>query len=213
MRRKLVGSTCMAAVLSLTAVLGANQATTQTPTQSPVQSGTQGVGAPGTRTQEPATTPSTTTRSAAQANPLTLTGCLSRGANGEFMLMTASAGSSGATAPSGNNSGSVGGSISAGSSTTQPGARATATAAMYRLSGEDFAKLVGKRVEVMGTVQPSTGTASSTASATSSGNSSATGAARSGAEGTVGTTGSASATATMQNLTVTSVKEVTGECR
>jgi hypothetical protein len=75
-------------VLSLTVVVGANQATTQTPTQSPVQSGSQGAGAPGARTQEPAST-----STAPAAAPLTLTGCIERGANGEFMLSTASAGS------------------------------------------------------------------------------------------------------------------------
>jgi hypothetical protein len=251
MKKILLGSSCAAVVLSLTAVVGANQATTQTPTQSPVQSGTQGVGAPGTRTQEPATTPSTTTRSAAPANALTLTGCIERGANGEFMLSTASAGSTGATGAtgtSGNSSPSVGGSISAGS---QPGARASASAAMYRLSGQDFAKYVGQRVEIVGSVQPSG--ASSTASATSSGSSAtasadrpaggasagasagattespragdrastsdssrpagdpSAGATRPQSSPTVGTSGAASAT--MQNLTVTSVKEVSGNCR
>ena len=250
MKKILLGSSCAAVVLSLTAVVGANQATTQTPTQSPVQSGTQGVGAPGARTQEPATTPSTAARSAAQANALTLTGCIERGVNGEFMLSTASAGSTGATGTSGNSSPSVGGSISAGS---QPGARASASAAMYRLSGQDFAKYVGQRVEIVGSVQP--GGASSTASATSSGSSAtasadrpaagatpgaaagaptespragagdrastsdssrpapdaAAGAPRSPSSPAVGTSGSASAT--MQNLTVTSVKEVSGNCR
>jgi hypothetical protein len=246
MKRILLGSSCAAAVLSLTVVVGANQATTQTPTQSPVQSGSQGVGAPGARTQEPA---STSTRAAAA--PLTLTGCIERGANGEFMLSTASAGSTGATGTSGNSSPSVGGSISAGGAASTPGARASATAAMYRLSGQDFAKYVGQRVEIVGTVQP--GGASSTASATSGSSSAtasadrpaggvsagaaagattespragdrastsetsrppadpATGSTRSQSSSAVGTSGSASAT--MQNLTVTSVKEAAGNCR
>ena len=256
MRKIVLGSSCAAAVLSLTAVVGANQATSQTPTQSPVQSGTQGVGAPGTRSQEPATTPSTAARSAAQPNQMTLTGCVAQGPGGEFTLNTAAAGSSGAAGASGNISPGVGGSISAGASATG-GTRA----GMYRLSGQDFTKLVGQRVEIVGTVQPSTGSSSATASATSSpgatastdrpsatasapdrssstpspvtpstdparagDRASATDANRSPTEaspsasrpqaGAVGTTGSASATSvTMQNVTVSSVKELGGNCR
>jgi hypothetical protein len=121
---------------------------------------------------------------------------------------------------------------------------------MYRLSGQDFAKYVGQRVEIVGNVQP--GGASSTASATSSGSSAtasadrpaggatagatagatespragdrastsdssrpaadpAAGATRPQSPSAVGTSGAAAAT--MQNLTVTSVKEVAGNCR
>src|SRR5215217_1167698 len=130
MRKIVLGSSCAAAVLSLTAVVGANQATTQTPTQSPVQSGTQGVGAPGTRTQDPATTSGTSTRSGAQANQMTLTGCVAQGPTGEYVLNTASGGSGGATGTSGNISGSVGGSTSAGATPggAQAGVRAGASA-------------------------------------------------------------------------------------
>src|SRR5262245_47149697 len=95
MRRVFIAGSFAAAVLSLATVTTAGQATPQTPTQSPVQSGAQGAGAPGARTPDPATSRGNTPGT--PASPLTLVGCIERGANGEFMLMSASAGSS--TAP------------------------------------------------------------------------------------------------------------------
>jgi len=163
MTNRLVLSSCGAALLSLTVATA--QTVNQAPTQSPVQGSTQG-----TTGQTRAATGAPT------ANQVTMTGCIVResehtnarggalgtgvGAGNEFVLANASRGGAAANAQI---AGSVAGSTSAGASGTPTGTSGTtaektpppARTMAYSLTGSregDLAQHVGKRVEIVGTV-------------------------------------------------------------
>jgi hypothetical protein len=155
-----------------------------------------------------AQTPSTTTQRSDAAKEITLTGCLSKGADGKFMLnnakmdnpSSATAGTSGTTTPpTGTTSGSAG---------------AMNAATSWALSGTDLEKHVGHQIQVTGKAAMIPAMDHKMADTTAS-------AAGSAAAGTVGTSGS-TATATEEQrketkdaaprLDVQSVKMIAATC-
>ena len=160
-----------------------------------------------------AQTPAPTTQRSDAAKEITLTGCLSKGADGKYMLTnakldnpsTATAGTSGTTTPP--------------TSTPSATAGAMNTAASWTLSGgTDLDKHVGHKIQVTGKAAMDATmdhrTPDSTAAAAGS-------AAGSTAAGTVGTSGSTATAAeeqrketkdTAPRLDVSSVKMVAATC-
>jgi len=109
--------------------------------------------------------------------------------------------------------GATPGTPTAGNPTATSGATSATTATSYRLSGSssEFTSLVGKRVEVKGSVQNRSG--SSSGSMTGESPSSTTNPTGSTAGGSQSSrTGSMSGMGNMPQLRVTSVKEVPGSC-
>jgi hypothetical protein len=224
MNNRIMLSSCMAATLAVTLVSA--QGVNQTPTQSPVQGSTQGTGGQ--------TRVGTGVESSTQ---VVVTGCVAReseqttarggvlgtglGAGNEFVLANAMTGRTGAT-PNAQIAGGVSGSTSTGSgavgtSGTASGGTATTTAARtgtgmsYSLTGNRESELalhVGKRVEIVGTVDANTTAAASGADASAN--------ARAGAAG-----GSAQAGASLEGrptraprqLTIVSFRPVEGACQ
>jgi hypothetical protein len=168
MNTRFVLSSCAAALLSVTAAAG--QTTTQTPTQSPVQGSTQGI---------TGQTPTPTARTGTQ---VTVTGCVVResehtrarggvlgtgvGAANEYVLANAVMGQSGAK-PNAQIAGSVSGSTSTGTGSATAGTTGTSGSTTiaapqtarggltYSLTGNresDLTQHVGKRVEIVGTI-------------------------------------------------------------
>jgi hypothetical protein len=141
MTRRILGSTCVAAMLAVT--VSAAQGSSQAPVQAPTAGNPQ---------QRPAERANPTTPRTQSDQQVTLTGCVVRDGANDFVL--ASAMPSGA---SGNVSAGVPGSTSAGAvgttgSSSGSSATTTGTAAMrYRLSGErDLDQYLGQRVEIVG---------------------------------------------------------------
>src|SRR5262245_29920344 len=172
MNNRIVFSSCAAAILSLS--VAAAQTTTQTPTQSPVQSSTQGVTGQtrvgtDTKTATQITVSGCVVRESDQTKERGGVLGTGLGAGNEFVLANVTPASGGATA-SAQIPGGVSGSTSAGNRPAAPGAgaptgtsgtsstpsaRTMPNAPSYSLTGNREAELaqhVGKRVEIVGTV-------------------------------------------------------------
>jgi len=159
-----------------------------------------------------AQTPSTTTQRTDAAKEITLTGCLSKGADGKYMLNNAKMDN-----PSGATAGTSGTTPPAGTTSERGGAMNTASS--WTLSGgTDLDKHVGHKIQVTGKAAMDSTmdhrTPDSTAAAAGS-------AAGSTAAGTVGTSGSTATAAeeqrketkdTAPRLDVQSVKMVAATC-
>ena len=220
MNNRIVISSCAAALLSMT--IASAQTANQTPTQSPVQGSTQGITGQtrvGTDTQTGTqiTLTGCIARESEQTN--TLGGALGTGvgAGNEFVLANAMNARSGATA-SAQIAGGVSGSTSTGrtpsatgtSGTATTGAEAntttarTATGTSYSLTGNRESELglyVGKRVEIVGTLDANSSTGASTNAGITAG----------GANTQAGA--SAQAKPNMQQLTIVSFRPLDGSCQ
>src|SRR4051812_3089424 len=136
MTRRILGSTCVAAVLAATVTSA--QGSSQTPAAAPSPGNQQ-------RPAERTTTPQARTRTDQQ---ITLTGCVAREGT-DIVLASAT--------PSGNASSGAAGSTSTAPTGTSGSAAGAATvgtsgtaASRYRLSGErDLDQYIGQRVEVV----------------------------------------------------------------
>ena len=204
MTRRIVGTTCAAALVSMAVV--AAQTTSQQPTQSPVQGSSQQT--PAERGQSD-TQPAPPIATAANANKdVTVTGCVMREGTSDFVLSSAS------TTGGANVSAGVSGSTSSGpvgtSGITSPGATASASTSAksgrYMLSGgKDLASYVGQRVEITGKVDAS---AVGTSGTTTPGVTASAGTSDHGASASA----AASDRTATPHLNVSSVKAVTGAC-
>jgi len=163
-----------------------------------------------------AQTPAPTTQRSDAAKEITLTGCLSKGADGKYMLTnakldnpsTATAGTSGTTTPP--------------TSTPSATAGAMNTAASWTLSGgTDLDKHVGHKIQVTGKAAMDATMDHRTPDSTAAAAGSTAAAAGSTAAGTVGTSGSTATAAeeqrketkdTAPRLDVSSVKMVAATC-
>jgi hypothetical protein len=145
MTRRILGSTCAAAVLA--ASVAAAQGSSQAPTSAPAQ---------GSGQQRPADRGTTTATPRTQTEQqLTLTGCVTRESND---IVLASAVPSG---PATNSSSGVTGSTSTAAIGTSGSASGSAVgttgtgSSRYRLSGErDLDQYIGQRVEIVGRMDP-----------------------------------------------------------
>jgi hypothetical protein len=217
MTRRILGSTCVAAMLAATVT--AAQGSSQAPTQAPAQGNPQ---------QRPADRNDPGTARSQTDQQVTLTGCVAR--EGATDVILTSAMTAGASA---NTSGGVTGSTStavtgssgsaAGSATGTSGTNST----RYRLSGErDLDQYIGQRVEVVGRIEPSANTSPGTAATGGSGitaikppDSPTVGGGAAPSPGAPTGTGGASAgattrssTASLPKVTITSVRAVGGNC-
>jgi hypothetical protein len=222
MNNRIVLSSCAAVVLSLALVSA--QAANQTPTQSPVQGSTQGItGQTRVGTNTDTGTQVTVTGCIARESEHTNArgGALGTGigAGNEFVLANAMTGRSGATSSaqiaggvSGSTStGSAAGAIgtsgtTAGTAGTTTTARTAANGIAYGLTGNresELALYVGKRVEIVGTLDANTRGADASANV---------GVNAGGATTQAGASAQAPATP-MQQLTIVSFRPVEGNCQ
>ena len=218
MRRRIIGSSCAAALLAF-AVAATGQTSSQTPTQSPVQSNT-------SQTTPTSQRSSTSPRTATEQN-VTLTGCVMKvpgssssvaGANNTFMLSNATA-SNETAHPSANGSTASTSTAEAGATTPSPRTGSTTTGISgqgngmsYMLEGTQASNLsqyVGQRVEVVGHIEGgavgTSGTATGAAGAPAA--TSGTNDPHEGPQTKTGTSGTA-----MPRVTVSSVRPMTGSC-
>jgi hypothetical protein len=222
MNTRIVLSSCAAVMLSL--AVASAQTANQTPTQSPVQGSTQGISGQtrvGTNTETG--TQMTVTGCIARESEHTNArgGVLGTGvgAGNEFVLANATTGRSGAAANA-QIAGGVSGSTSAGTTAGATGTSGTATAeaantttarpttggTAYGLTGNresELALYVGKRVEIVGTLDSSARTGASATAGANAG----------GANTQAGVSAGAQATPNMQQLTIVSFRPVEGECK
>jgi hypothetical protein len=223
MNKRIVLGSCAAVVLSLT--IASAQGVNQTPTQSPVQGSTQGItGQTRVGTNTDTATQITVTGCVAREAEHTNAGgvpATGGGTGNEFVLANATNARSGAT-PSAQIAGGVSGSTSTGSAagatgtsgttagsagtTTATTARAGSAGTAYGLSGSresELALYVGKRVEIVGTLDANTRGAGASANA---------GANAGGATTDAGISAQAHATP-MQQLTIVSFRPLGGDCK
>jgi hypothetical protein len=162
---------------------------------------------------------------------VTVTGCLQRGADGNYMLTnammdTTAHGGATTTGTTGSTTGTTGSTTATGS-TTSGSAGATSAASSWVLEGgSDLDKHVGHKIQVTGRQIDSSKKDYETPSATGSGTSTtgttagttATGTATTGTTGTTGTSGSemssqrSSTTSSSPKLDVKSVKMISSSC-
>jgi hypothetical protein len=206
MTGRMLGSTCVAAMLAVTVT--AAQGSSQAPTQAPAQGNSQ---------QRPVDRNDPGAARSQTDQQVTLVGCVARdGATDVILTGAMPAGASG------NSAGTVTGSTSAGVTGTSGTAAGSATGttgaatARYRLSGErDLDQYVGQRVEVVGRMDPdakaSAGRAPAGGAATPSPGAVA---GTSGASAGSTTRGDSTAvpTASLPKITLTSVRAVDGNC-
>jgi hypothetical protein len=221
MNNRIVLSSCAAVMLSL--AVASAQTANQTPTQSPVQGSTQGISGQtrvGTNTETGTQVTMTGCIARESEHTNARGGVLGTGvgAANEFVLADATTGRSGAAANAQIASG-VSGPTSTGSTAGATGTSGTATAgatntttarttggAAYGLTGNresELALYVGKRVEIVGTLDAN---ARTDASAT-------VGANAGGANTQAGASAGTQATPKMQQLTIVSFRPVEGNCQ
>jgi hypothetical protein len=168
------------------------------------------------QTQTPSTTPQsanpTQTTAAGAAGDITITGCLQKGADGNFTLSNVQQDAS-ATGTSGSTAATPGATSTPGAAST-PGATAgagagagAAAASTWALKGGDLAAHVGHRIAVTGKRAMAS---SSAAGATSTSGAAAGATADPSASRPAATSGSAS---NMRTLEVSSVKMVSANCQ
>jgi hypothetical protein len=227
MNKRLVLSSCAAVTLSLT--IASAQIANQTPTQSPVQGSTQGttgqtrVGT-NTETETQMTVSGCIARESEHTNARGGVLGTGVGAANEFVLANATTARSGATANA-QIAGGVSGSTSTGttaSATGTSGTTATAGAGSsnttmartatggtaYNLTGNresELALYVGKRVEIVGTLDANTRGAGASANAGVNAGGASTQAGAGVSAGTQGTP--------MQQLTIVSFRPIEGDCK
>jgi len=226
MTNRIVLSSCAAAILSLT--VASAQTANQTPTQSPVQGSTQGISGQtrvGTNTES--ATQITLTGCVVREAEYTKArgGALGTGigAANEFVLSNATTGRTGATANA-QIAGGVSGSTStgntpaatgtAGTTTGNIGTSASATPTLttntgtaYSLTGNRESELalhVGKRVEIVGTVDANTTGAGAAANAGVGAGATSTQA---------GASANAQAAPSLRQLTIVSFRPLEGNCQ
>lgn len=224
MNNRIVLSSCAAVILSLT--MASAQTANQTPTQSPVQGSTQGITEQtrvGTNTETG--TQITVTGCIARESEHTNArgGVLGTGvgAANEFVLANATTGRSGATANA-QIAGGVSGSTSTGNTAGATGTTGTATAGAgatntsaarpasggtaYNLTGNresELALYVGKRVEIVGTLDANARPGASANADVNAG----------GANAQADASAKPQATPNMQQLTIVSFRPMEGECK
>jgi hypothetical protein len=222
MNNRIALSSGAAVVLSLT--IASAQTANQTPTQSPVQGSTQGItGQTRVGTNTETGTQITATGCIARESEHTNArgGVLGTGvgAANEFVLANATTGRTGAAANA-QIAGGVSGSTSTGSTAGATGTSGTATAGAtnttaarttaggtaYGLTGNresELALYVGKRVEIIGTLDANTRTGASANVGLNAG----------GATAKTDVSAQAGAAPNMQQLTIVSFRPVEGECK
>ena len=192
MTRTAVGL-CAAAAIGLVASVGAQSGTSQTPA----------------------------TTTSKDAREITVTGCLQRGADGNFTLTNAKMDNMDRSATSTSTTGTTGSTATSSTSGTMAsGSAATAGSTWTLEGGTDLDKHVGHQVQVTGHTMRADRKDNDDAAATST-TTGTTGTTGSTATGTTGTTGETSATPSAQKtdrdahtrkLDVTSVKMISSSC-
>ena len=206
MTGRMLGSTCVAAMLAVTVT--AAQGSSQAPTQAPAQGNSQ---------QRPVERNDPGAARSQTDQQVTLVGCIARDGATDVILTGAIP-----SGPSGNNAGTVTGSTSTGVTGTSGTAAGSATGttgtatARYRLSGErDLDQYVGQRVEVVGRMDSDAkaggGSAPAGGSATPS-SGAAIGTSGTSAGAAVRSESTAAPTASLPKITLTSVRAVGGNC-
>lgn len=206
MTRRVIGSTCAAALLSMS--VAAAQVQSQQPSQAPVQGNSQQT--PTERGQSDAQ-PGPAAATTPNSKDITVTGCVMREGTSDYVLSSAAT-----PGGSANVAGGVSGSTSGAAIGTSGSTSTSPKSNRYLLNGGgNLSTYVGQRVEVMGHVD-TTGTVG-TSGATSAGTAASPGAGITASAGAsdrdraAGVSGSAHADAP-QRFVVTSVKATTGAC-
>lgn len=224
MNNRIVLSSCAAVMLSL--AIASAQTANQTPTQSPVQGSTQGITGQtrvgtNTETGTQITVTGCIARESEQTNARGGVLGTGVGAANEFVLANATTARSGATANA-QIAGGVSGSTSTGTTAGATGTSGTATSSAgaanttaahptaggtaYGLSGnreKELALYVGKRVEIVGTLDANARTGASANVGANAG----------GANTQAGVSAETQVTPNMQQLTIVSFRPLEGECK
>jgi hypothetical protein len=169
------------------------------------------------------TTSSSATSTTTDKDEVTITGCLERGANGNYTLVNAQTGSeSGASATTTGTSGTTTATGTSGSAGTTAGAMNATSGSTWTLEGDnDLAKHVGHKVQVTGKeVSSSKDDHEASATTTTAGTSGSGTTTATGTTGTTGTSGSAGAAEQRHSasdhagrkLDVKSVKMISSSC-
>ena len=200
MTGRILGSTCVAAMLAVTVTAG--QGSSQAPTQAPAQ---------GNPLQRPVERNDPGAARTQTDQQVTLVGCVARDGATDVILTSAMPASA-----SGNVSGGVTGSTSTGITGTSGTAAGSATGtsgavtSRYRLSGErDLDEYIGQRVEVVGRMDPSANTSAGNAP---TGAATPSSGAAAGAGPSAGSAPRSSTAAPLPKVTITSVRAVGGNC-